>query len=221
MEGVGPSRVPGQHLQRAIHGPVVEAPRPVHALPQPGDDHVPGDLAQVSLVRIRHEEADRVRPHVHGGNPAGRRPRVDRLDPLRHPGPDGVVPAGQVIGVVRVEALQPGAGPAHAAPALRAGDDSPPLRRVVPVRGLEALPEVRVGPRPFAEPLDPPRRLHPGDRLLRLPAGQPEERRERLPIPADGVIADDERVAPDTPGHDLEVGDGLPAELIDHPGAIG
>ena len=49
----------------------------------------------------------------------GRCVRVDRFDARGDPRADGVLTAGEVIGVVRVQALDTGARPGHAAPVAR------------------------------------------------------------------------------------------------------
>ena len=66
---------------------------------------------------------------------------VDRLDPRGHPRAHGIPAAGEVVGVVRVEAFDPRARPAHAAPRPGLGKVRRSVLRVRAVRGLQRLVE--------------------------------------------------------------------------------
>ena len=93
----------------------VKAPGGVDALTEPRDAHPPVERSEVRVatgaVHVRDEEAGRVgadvdrRQHAH----------ASRIESLLHPAPDGIVGAGEVVGVVGVQALHPHRGTAHAA----------------------------------------------------------------------------------------------------------
>ena len=69
---------------------------------------------------------------------------MHRLDPLGHPRADRVVAAGEVVRVVRVQALDADARPADAAPRGRARLALAALVRVLAVRPFDPLDEGRI-----------------------------------------------------------------------------
>src|SRR5207245_1317703 len=103
----------------------------VHALPDAGDDHVPGEILQVPLVReAGHQEPDRVRPEIDRGDAAVRLLLVNRTSSfqlLADPLPNWVRAARQVVREVGVQALHTSGRAADPTPRLRPGVDPPSL----------------------------------------------------------------------------------------------
>jgi hypothetical protein len=155
----GSPDVAGEHHERAPEGLGRDPARLVDTLTQPGDHHVAREILEPTRpVRLGNEQAGRVRPLVHGRHSA-RALVVDRLDRPRHPRPDHVIAAGEVVSVVRVEALQALAGPTH--PAVLLGVRIVPcsFTGVLGVSACDRVREVGLHLEPFVQPRDPALRL--------------------------------------------------------------
>ncbi len=195
VEGPRPPAVPGEDLDRAPQRLWVQPAPLIHPVPEPRDDHVARELAETARrIGLGHEEPDRVRALVDGRDPTGTL-LVDRLHALGDPGADRVRAAGQMVGVVGVEALDADPGPADAAerPGLRG--IARPLGRVRVVGGGEGPREPLVPLRPRVQRGDGALGLQARDGPHRLRARQPEQRGEGPTFGVERPVADDERMA--------------------------
>ena len=99
-----------EDLDRAGKRLRIEPPGRIHARAEAGDRHVAGKLSgssRIVLVRawLGDEQPDRVGPLIDRGDAPAGSVWVDRLDLGGGPRPDGIDATGEVVRVVRVQAL--------------------------------------------------------------------------------------------------------------------
>ena len=162
--------------QASVRSTASSASRPVASdvLPQPGDRVAPVEDVELAVDRAGHQDAGRVGADVDGGDDGHLRDAnawPSRADPVVDPAPDRVVAAGEVPGVVGVQALHAGPGAADAA--RRAGAGVAGRQRRVAL-GRVAARGPRRGPR--GRP-----RARPGRPRRRSRAGRPRCARARRP----------------------------------------
>ena len=136
------------------------------------------------------------------------------LDAARDPRPDGIVTAREVVRVVSVQALHARPRPADAAPLARFGERSRALGRVLLVRPHELGGERRIGLGALVEAGDLSRGLEPRDGSDRVRTREPEERRERMALGIEWLVADDERMTGRATGDHRERRRRRTAELL-------
>ena len=170
----------------------------VDVLSEADDDHVAGELGQRAVGPAPHQQADRVGAQVDRGQPLGGAFVVHRAglgQALGDPEADRVGAAGQVVGVVRVQALHAARGAADPAVALGPREQAAAFARVGLVRALEHRAEVGVGLGVGVQPPDPAVGLQGRDGLDVVRAGQPVEGREGVPVRVAREVPDDQRMA--------------------------
>ncbi|GBC87824.1 hypothetical protein HRbin12_01842 [bacterium HR12] len=214
VEGPGPTAVPGEHLDRPPQRLGVEPPGLVDPVPEPGDDHVAGELAEAPRgIRLGDEEPDGVRALVDGRDPT-RALLVDRLHALGDPGTDGVGAARQVVGVVGVQALDADTGPSNAAEVPRRRSAPRALERVRLVGGGERAGEALVPLGAGVQLRDGAPGLQARDGPDRFGTREPEERGERSALGVQRSVPDHEGVPRRAARHHGERGGRLPPELL-------
>ena len=214
VQGACAPRVPREHVERAPDGVGREHPGLVHTLPEARDHHVARELVEATFaVRLGHEQTDRVRSLVDRGH-APWTLVVDGFDDAGHPSADLVVAAGQMVGVVRVEAFQAPPRPAHAAVGLGAGCAAGTLSRVLGVRPGHRVGEHGVGLEALVQSRDPALGLQTRHRSYRVGAREPEQRWERVALLVDRGVADHEGMPPGASSDDGERDRGPAAELL-------
>ena len=218
IQGPGPAAVALHDLQRPPQGLRRDAPRLVHALADPRDHHVAGQLAELRLARGEpcHQQADRVRPEVDGGHSPAGFLVVNGLglrQLLLDPAPNRIGPPGHEVGVVGVQALHASGSPADPTPGLRPSLQPAPLLRVLIVGPAEGGSGVRVLLGPLVEPFDPAVGFEPGNGPHRLGAGQPVERGEGVPAGVDRPVPDHQGMSACAASQHHEGNRWLPPEL--------
>ena len=214
-QGTRPRGVSPEHRFRPRERRRIEESGRVDALTELRDEHVARELGGELLRRRRlldDEQPAGVRPLIDRGDPRALS-RMDRLDPFGDPSPDEVVAAGEVVRVVRVQALDPAAGAAHPAPGLRRRQHRAPVAGRLGVRRVDGRAEAGIVVVPTVQLGDRAGGLQPGDGLRRGRAREPRRRRERIAVRVVRRVADHQRVAAGAPRDHGERGGGLASEL--------
>jgi hypothetical protein len=125
------------------------------------DDHVTRELRRIAACsrgrgRLHDEQPDRVRPLVYRGHAAGALLRVYRLHVLGDPDADRIDAAGQVEGVVGMQALHAATRPADAAVLARLRQIARAFLGVGVMRGAQGVGERGIRPFAFVEAGDIP-----------------------------------------------------------------
>ena len=115
------ARVAPEDVERPFERVGRDRAGPVDVLPEPRDHHVARELLEPLVPGLGDEQPGRVRSLVDRGEPTVAL-GVDRLDPFRDPGAHDVVTSGEVVRVVRVQALHARPRPADAAERPRPPD---------------------------------------------------------------------------------------------------
>ena len=224
-QGSGPSAVALQHHQRAPERVRGDLPSLVDAPADPGDHHVAGQLLQLRLTlgKSGHQEPDGVRPEVDRRDPPSRLLVMKRSvfgQPAGHPRSYGIGPSRQVVGVMRVQTLDPSGGASHASPRLRPRVKAVPFVRVLLVRPPERDAEVRFDLGSLREPLDPTVGLEARHGADRHGTSQPVQGGERIAFGIDRAVSDHQRMPRAASSHHREWNRWLPPELGGHGRAI-
>ena len=215
VQGARPRAVSPEHRRRPRERRRIEESGRVHALTELRDEHVARELGGEVARRgpfLDDQQPAGVRPLIDRGDP-GTLPGMHRLDPLGDPSPDHIVTAGEVVRVVRVQALDPAARAADPAPGLRRRQHRAPVSGRLGVRRVDGRAEAGIVVVPAVQLGDRAGGLQPGDGLRRGRAGEPRRRRERIAVRVERRVADHQRVAAGAPRDHGERGGGLASEL--------
>ncbi len=213
VEGSRAARVPLDDLERPIERLGRDRAGPVDVLSEPRDHHVAREVLEPVVPRFGDQQPRRVRPLVDRRQPPVAL-GVDRLHPLRDPRADDVVPARQVVRVVRVQTLHAGPGAADAAERPRRRMPACAFARVSLVGAGDRVGEVRLVLRSPVQSTDPPLGLERGHGADRIGTRQPEQRRERSAVRVEGGVARHERMSDPASSDHGERDDGVAAQLL-------
>ena len=221
-----------QHNRRRCAPRRSDSIRPVRSTPspEPRDDHVPGELRRIPPAprlrpaRRRGGEISSSSPSFDRGDAAGALLSMDRLDLLGDPDPDRIDAAGQVEGVVGVQALHAARRVPPTPPSSRAS-----CRSARAIRGIGLPRAQRAGQRrtlEFVRSRSLDRAMAPAasmraTALVAVGARQPVCRGEGRAVGTTGSVADHQRMPTRAARHDRERHRGLASELLAHRHQVG